>query len=161
MVAPRRILFVCYGNIVRSPLAEALFRREAAAIGARDRYDVASAGTSGLYDGQPPHPGTLRVAEAHGLSLTTRSRRFAREDFDRFDHILALDRHVAGDLELLARTAEQRQKVRLLRTFDPQASGEADVPDPIGSGPDAFERAFEIIERSVRGLLQSLEATEG
>ncbi len=160
MAAPRRILFVCYGNIVRSPLAEAIFRRKAASLALGDRYEVDSAGTSGLYDGQPPHPATVRLAEAHGLHLNHRSRSFSPHDFDHFDLILALDRAVARDLASLARTPDEREKIRLLRTFDPLASGRADVPDPIGSGPDAFERTFEIIERSVHGLLQSLEATD-
>ncbi len=159
MATVRRLLFVCYGNIVRSPLAEALFRREAASTGAEDRYSVDSAGTSGLYHGQSAHPAAQRVAEAHGLQLTHRSRSFVPEDFDRFDLILALDQAVASDLESLARSAAQRDKIRLLRTFDPLAADHLDVPDPIGSGPEAFERTFETLERSVRGLLQALEAS--
>lgn len=160
MAIPRSLLFVCYGNIVRSPLAEAIFRRQAASLGLGERWEVDSAGTSGLHDDQPPHPATVRLAEAHGLRLNHRSRSFSPHDFDRFDLILALDRDVAQDLESLACTPEQRQKIRLLRTFDPLASGQADVPDPIGSGPEGFKRTFEIIERSVRGLLQSLEGTD-
>lgn len=157
MASLRRVLFVCYGNIVRSPLAEALFRAKAACTGAQDRYLVDSAGTSGLYDGQPPHSSAQCVAEVHGLRLTGRSRPFVPQDFERFDYILALDRHVASDLESMARTAAERGKVHLLRTFDPQASGQPDVPDPIGSGPEAFAHTFEIIERSVRGLFEKLE----
>ncbi|MEW6567944.1 MAG: low molecular weight protein-tyrosine-phosphatase [Chloroflexota bacterium] len=158
VLAPTRLLFVCYGNIVRSPLAEALFRRLVASSGAEERYAVDSAGTSGAHDGQPPHPTTQRVAEAHGLHLKARSRRVQVEDFDRFDWMLALDGDVASDLEALARSSRHQDKIRLLRRFDPLASDQASIPDPIRAGSDAFEMTYEIIERSVRGLFTALEA---
>jgi protein-tyrosine phosphatase len=160
MSEPVRLLFVCYGNIIRSPLAENLFRHVAAEAGAADRYTVDSAGISGLYDNEPPDLRMQRTAAAHGLELTGTSRAFEPEDFARFDLILAMDADNAHDLNRLTRSTDERAKIHLLREFDAQAQPGASVPDPIGLGPQAFEHTYQIVERAVRGLLQRLERGE-
>jgi len=154
---PTRLLFVCYGNIIRSPLAECLFRRLAVEAGLEPNYEVDSAGTSGLYDGEPPDGRMQRTAAEHGLELSGFSRPFAASDFEAFDLILAMDTENLAALAALARTPADRAKLRLLRDFDPEARPGASVPDPIGAGPAGFEHTYQIIERSVRGLLQALE----
>jgi len=160
MQPTKRLLFVCHGNIIRSPLAEHLFRHLGALAGLDGRYETDSAGTSSEELGNPPDIRMLRIAEAHGLDYAGRARRVTPADLDRFDLILAMDRRNQRDLLALARTPEQRAKIRLLREFDPQTRGEMDVPDPWYDGQDEFESVYTIIERSVRGLLEALQQGE-
>jgi protein-tyrosine phosphatase len=101
----------------------------------------------------------LRTAAAHGLDYSGRARRVTPADLDRFDLILAMDRHNRRDLLALAKP-EQRAKVRLLREFEPENRGELDVPDPWYDGQAEFEHVYTIIERSLRGLLEALERGE-
>ncbi len=153
-----RICFVCLGNIVRSPLAEALFRRKAEERGLADRYEVDSAGTGAWHVGEPPDPRMRRVAAEHGLRYDHRARQFRRSDFEHFDWIIAMDYDNRAHLLSLARGAEEQRKIRLLREFDPQDGTGKDVPDPYYGGLDGFERVYRIVERSVAGLLDALEA---
>ena len=160
MEATKRLLFVCHGNIIRSPLAEHLFLHLGAQAGLDGRYQADSAGTSSEELGNPPDVRMLRTAAAHGLDYSGRARRVTQADLDRFDLILAMDRHNRRDLLALARTPEQRAKIRLLREFDPQTHGEIDVPDPWYGGQAEFESVYTVIERSVRGLLDALQREE-
>lgn len=161
MAGPIRVLFVCYGNIIRSPLAETLFRRLAEQAGLQAAFEIDSAGTAGLYDGEPPDARMVRTAAAHGVELTGASRAVIDEDFERFDHLLAADAHVLATLRAWAGTPERRARVRLLRDFDPQAPPGASVPDPIAAGPEGFEETYTIVERAVRGLFDSLHGAPG
>jgi protein-tyrosine phosphatase len=160
MEPTKRLLFVCHGNIIRSPLAEHLFLQLGAQAGLDGRYQADSAGTSSEESGNPPDVRMLRTAAAHGLEYSGRARRVTPADLDRFDLILAMDRHNRRDLLALARTPEQRAKIRLLREFDPQTRGEMDVPDPWYDGQAGFESVYAIIERSLRGLLDALQRGE-
>jgi protein-tyrosine phosphatase len=157
---PTRLLFVCYGNIIRSPLAESLFRQLAADAGLTDKYLADSAGTSGLFDGVSPDPRICRVATAHGLRLDHRSRGLTPEDYRDFDVILAMDARNLADLRAMAPSPSSRDRVRLLREYDPFGGADASVPDPIRSAPEAFEETYAVIERSVRGLLEALERSQ-
>src|SRR3989337_1757090 len=98
MPGPTRILFVCYANLIRSPLAENLFRRFSEEAGLGGKYAVDSAGTSVYSPASPPHPAMREPAESHGLALSGRARAFAPPGFDRFDCILAADPALAADL---------------------------------------------------------------
>lgn len=158
---PTRLLFVCYGNIIRSPLAESMFRQMAADACLADKYRVDSAGTSGLFDGEPPDPRISRLAAARGLKLEHCSRGVAPEDYEEFDVILAMDTRNLADLLAMAPSPPGRAQVRLLREFDPLGGPNASVPDPVHSGPEAFEMTYAVIERSVRGLLEALERPQG
>ena len=158
MPGPTRILFVCYANLIRSPLAENLFRRFSEEAGLGGKYACDSAGTSVYSPGSPPHPAMRETAELHGLALSGQARAFAPADFERFDYILAADRDVAADLRGWAPNEIRRAKIRLLSEFDPQAGSRAGIPDPYGGGPGAFEATYRAVERSVRGLLEWLEA---
>jgi protein-tyrosine phosphatase len=157
MPPTKRLLFVCLGNIIRSPLAEHLFRQLQAEAGLDGRYEAESAGTAGWHQGEPPDARMRRTAAAHGLDYTGSARQIRREDLDRFDLILAMDHENQRDLRALAGSPEQRAKIRLLREFDPQNRGDLDVPDPWYDGQDGFERTYRIVERSVRGLLEALQ----
>ncbi|MEK7787290.1 MAG: low molecular weight protein-tyrosine-phosphatase [Chloroflexota bacterium] len=152
-----RILFVCMGNICRSPVAEVVFNHLAAQAGRAGEFEVDSAGTGGWHEGELPDPRSRAVARKHGLTLNRRARQIERADFNRFDLIVAMDRDNLSDLRSFSSlTPEQRAKIKLLREFDPKADGYLDVPDPYYGGPDGFERMYEMIERSARELLKSL-----
>lgn len=152
-----RICFVCLGNIVRSPLAENLFLYFAEKAGVAEKHIVDSAGTGAWHIGEPPDLRMRRVAARHGLDYEGRARQFKPTDFDRFDLIVAMDMENRADLVRLARSPEHREKIHLMREFDTFGGPRVSVPDPYYEGIDGFEEVFQIIERSCRGLLTTLE----
>lgn len=160
MTKPARILFVCLGNIIRSPLAGRLFERAAQEAKVGDKYVVDSAGTADYHVGQGPDERMVRTAARRGFHYTNRGRQLEPNDLDAFDVIIPMDLENKADVELLARNPEQRAKIRMLREFDPQADGAVAVPDPWYSGPQGFEDVYDIIERSVAGLLEAFESGE-
>ena len=155
-----RILFVCMGNIIRSPLAEHMFNHLAAQAGVQDKYHVDSAGTSAYHIGEQPDSRMRRVAAQNGLDYSGSARQVKVEDFQRFDWIIPQDRENLRDLQWLARTPEEKSKLVTMRTFDPQGSPEDGVPDPYYGGIDGFQTTFEIVKRSCQGLLEALENGE-
>jgi protein-tyrosine phosphatase len=152
-----RICFVCLGNIVRSPLAESMFRHLAEQAGLGHKYEVDSAGTSGWHVGEEPDRRMRRVAAEHGFRYTGRSRQVIKRDFIEFDWIIAMDASNHADLAQLADSETARQKIRLMREFDPQGGPNAPVPDPYYGGIDGFEEVFQIVQRACQGLLDALE----
>lgn len=149
-----RLLFVCSGNICRSPLAEAVFKSLADEAGEGSRFVVDSAGTHGFHEGDQADPRTRRVGRKHGLSVDSIARPVVDADFDRFDLIIAMDR--GHRRELLARAGGRRSAdIKMMREYDAQAN-DPDVPDPYYGGEDGFETMYSILEPACRGLLQSL-----
>ncbi len=149
------VLFVCLGNICRSPLAEALFRDAVTEAGLQDRFRVDSAGTSGYHDGEPPDRRTTAVAAARGVTVRGVSRRVTERDLASFDYIIAMDADNRREVEALRGRSRQPQ-VRLLREFDPRADGDLDVPDPYFGGPRGFEDVHDMVDRSARALLRHI-----
>jgi protein-tyrosine phosphatase len=149
----KRLLFVCTGNICRSPLAEAIFRHQLQQAGRGADFDVDSAGTHGYHEGEPADPRARRVGEGRGVAVTSIAREVRDSDFQRFDLVLAMDR---GHLrELRARCpAPLRERIRLMRDFGEPPGG--DVPDPYYSGQQAFEEVFDLLDGCCRGLLAEL-----
>lgn len=147
------ILFVCMGNICRSPTAEGVFRRAAAAASLDFALSIDSAGTHAYHIGKPPDPRARRAAETRGLDLTRkRARQVTVEDFARFDLVLAMDElNRATLLELCP--PEHRDRVRLFLEFAPQL-GRVDVPDPYYGGNNGFEYVLDLVEEASRGLLE-------
>lgn len=158
MSKPTRVIFVCLGNIIRSPLAARLFERAAQESGAADKYEVDSAGTADYHVGQEPDARMVRTAARRGFNYTNRGRQFKASDLDTFDLIVPMDLENQADIERLSITRAQRAKIHLLREFDPQANGAIAVPDPWYGGPSGFDEAYDIIERSVNNLLKTLES---
>ncbi len=151
------VLFVCTGNICRSPTAEAVLRARAEAAGLADRLTVDSAGTHGYHVGEPPDERAQEAALVRGYDLSTlRARRVSPDDFERFDHLVAMD---AGHMAQLARLApaDQRHKLSLLMDFAPSRAG-LNVPDPYYGGQHHFEQVLDLIEAGVDGLLARLKA---
>jgi protein-tyrosine phosphatase len=152
-----KVCFVCLGNIVRSPLAENLFRHLVTGSGLSHKYQADSAGTSAWHVGEKPDSRMRRVAASHGFEYSGRARQFQTEDFDRFDLIIAMDTSNRVKLLDLAKTPGHRTKIYQMREFDPQGGPEMAVPDPYYGGIDGFEEVYQIVERSCQGLLDSLE----
>ena len=152
-----RILFVCMGNICRSPLAEGIFNHLAAQAGHAHEFEVDSCGTGGWHVGELPDPRSRAVAQKHGLTLHHRARQFQRSDFNNFDLIIAMDRESKSDLlSFSGLKPEQAAKVKLLLEWEPQADGDLDVPDPYYGGLEGFEHVYQMIERSAQKLLESI-----
>ena len=156
MTEKKRICFVCLGNIVRSPLAENMFRRLAEQSGQGQRFEVDSAGTGSWHLGEQPDERMRRVAERHGWKYSGQARQVRPADLDAFDLIVAMDQENRSNLLSMAKTPAQQAKIRLLREFDPQGGPDSDVPDPYYGGSDGFELVYQIVERSTQGLLQAL-----
>jgi protein-tyrosine phosphatase len=166
--APSRVgvLFVCHANICRSPLAHAVCVHRAERRGFLDRLEIDSAGTWAA-DGILPHTNSIAVGRAHGIDLAVAgtSRIIKPDDLQRFDHVIAMDRDNEMDILRLQRLSAfgsalgPQARVRLLRRVaKPNVQGgDADVPDPIGRGPEAFQRTYEIINAGVEALLDEIE----
>ncbi|MEU2727213.1 low molecular weight protein-tyrosine-phosphatase [Streptomyces griseoviridis] len=156
------VCFVCTGNICRSPMAESVFRARTVEAGLADLVEVDSAGTDGWHEGDGADPRTVSVLEDHGYGTEHTARRFDRSWFDRLDLVIALDTGHLASLRRLAPTARDAEKVRLLRSYDPAAGSDLDVPDPYYGGLDGFEECLEMVEAASDGLLAAVrEQVEG
>jgi protein-tyrosine phosphatase len=155
------VLFVCLGNICRSPLAEGVFRTLVEKEGLADRFVIDSAGTSGWHDAEPPDPRATAVARRHGVELAGTSRKVKGADLRRFHHIIAMDAENVRELRKLAARAAPDADIRLLREYDSRADGDRDVPDPYFGGEAGFENVHDIVERSCRALLADLREQYG
>jgi protein-tyrosine phosphatase len=146
-----RILFVCLGNICRSPTAEGVMRRLVREEGLEDRIEIDSAGTGGWHVGAPPDARATETARRRGTTLEGAARRFdPSEDFDRFDLIVAMDAENRRDLEAMAPDGEARAKIRMF------LAGDRDVPDPYYGGDDGFDEVLDLVEEAARDLLDEL-----
>jgi protein-tyrosine phosphatase len=151
----QRVLFVCLGNICRSPTAEAVFRDLVTREGAGLDIEVASAGTHGYHAGEPPDARAIDAALRRGIDMSQqRARMVEAADFARFDFVLAMDEQNFRRLQRIA-PAEHRHRLRLFLEFAPQL-GRRDVPDPYYGGPTGFEDVLDLVEEASRGLLAAL-----
>jgi protein-tyrosine phosphatase len=155
-----RLLFVCLGNICRSPTAEGVMRSLTERAGLEREIELDSAGTGSWHVGSPPDARAAAAARRRGIQLGGAARQVGAQDFESFDLLLAMDRENARDLRAAAGDEEQRAKVRLLREFDPEsaASGSLDVPDPYYGAPGGFEEVFDIVQTACEGLLAEIRA---
>lgn len=151
-----RVLFVCTGNICRSPTAEGVFRARVAAAGLADRVSTDSAGTHGYHVGEPPDERSARAALARGVDISDlRARRVRADDFHRFDLILAMDRgHLRALTGMMPPTP--RASVRLFLDFARGCGGAKDVPDPYYGDGKGFDLVLDMIEDGVAGLLEEV-----
>ena len=149
------VLFVCMGNICRSPTAEGVFRHFVQEAGLAERIRIDSAGTHAYHTDEPADRRASAAAERRGYSLANiRARRVQSDDFENFDYIVAMDR--LNHVTLVDQAnAEHHDKIRLFLEF---ASGpEDDVPDPYYGGAAGFERVLDLVEEASRGLLETLK----
>jgi low molecular weight protein-tyrosine phosphatase len=155
-MAKHRILFVCLGNICRSPMAEGVFRRAAEEKGVLHLFDIDSAGLGHWHIGQAPDTRAQNAARKRGIDISGQSARQVKHgDFARFDLILAMDGENYRELVQLA-PRELRQKIRHFLDFAPQTTTK-DVPDPFFGGPGGFDHALDLIEQAAYGLLADLQ----
>ncbi len=150
------VLFVCLGNICRSPVAEGVFRQLVAEQGLAGEIQCDSAGTAAYHVGELPDRRTRENALGHGLKLTHRARRMIGEDLANFQYVVAMDEaNFDAILKLSHRSVGliSEDNIFLLREFDPVVSDEASVPDPYYEGPEVFEQVYQIVLRCCRQLL--------
>ena len=152
-----RICFVCLGNICRSPTAEGIMRHLVATRGQDDQFVIDSAGTAAWHTGNPPDARSTEAAARRGIRLDGAARAFASSDFERFDVVVAMDTKNHAVLRRLARSTAARDKLHLMRDFDPESPPGASVPDPYYGGEQGFETVLDICQRSCEGLLAQLE----
>lgn len=154
------ILFVCLGNICRSPAAEGVFRHLIHKAGKEEDCYIDSCGIGDWHVGALPDFRMQKAAQNRGVVLTGRARQFLWEDFKIFDHILAVDHEVLNDLHRQTKTIEEKAKIHLLTDFSISYKGQ-DVPDPFYKGEAAFELVLDILEESCEGLFNFLFQNAG
>lgn len=154
-----KVLFVCHGNICRSPAAEGTFRHIVKEKGLSERFQIDSCGTHSYHVGELPHATTRAVAKKRGIELNHRARQFHASDFDKFDYILTMDEFNHMEIMRHVTKPEHEKKIHKYRTFDPDAEEKnkiPDVPDPYYGGNSGFDHVQDIMERTSRNLLEWL-----
>ncbi len=152
---PQQVLFVCLGNICRSPTAHGVFARQVADAGLAEEIVVDSAGTGAWHVGEPPDGRATEAARARGYDLGwLRARQVSPADFERFDYILVMDKNNLGHLQAM-QPAEYGGHLGLFLDFHPHPPVR-EVPDPYYGGDDGFDRVLDLVEEASRGLLQAL-----
>lgn len=151
-----RLLFVCLGNICRSPTAEGVMRSLLVSEGLAEVVEIDSAGTGDWHVGHAPDHRSAGAASARGIELSGQARQVAAADFESYDLILAMDRSNHADLLALA-PGDAQDRIRLLREYDPEAvaADELEVPDPYYGGPDGFEDVLDLVTRACEGLIET------
>ncbi len=155
----KNVLFVCLGNICRSPSAEAVFKHLVGKKGEDGNYFIDSAGTSAWHAGEKADARMKRHAKKRGVELTSLSRKFVPEDFERFDYIIAMDRENMDDLKRMARDKNDLDKLYMMTDFSQKFSYH-EIPDPYYGGNEGFELVLDLLEDANRGLLDYIKSFE-
>ncbi|NJK27988.1 MAG: low molecular weight phosphotyrosine protein phosphatase [Coleofasciculaceae cyanobacterium SM2_3_26] len=153
---PYKVLFVCLGNICRSPSAENIMNHLIQQEGLEGSITCDSAGTGGYHIGSPPDPRMTAAAKKRGITMTGAARKFAGTDFERFDLILAMDRENYEDILSLDLRGEYRHKVKMMCEFCTEHS-DREVPDPYYGGEAGFDRVIDLLLDACNGLLQHIK----
>ncbi len=153
-----KIIFVCLGNICRSPLAEAICRQKIKDLGWEEKVSCDSAGTANYHIGDDPDNRSVRVATDHGIPISHKGQQFTRGLAKEFDYWIAMDQ--SNLRKMIIVFGEKPENLLLMRNFDTQENG-TDVPDPYYGGQDGFENVFQILDRSIDEFLSSLKEKHG
>lgn len=145
-----KILFVCLGNICRSPMGEGMMK---SITDQNPLIEIDSAGTGAYHIGNLPDPRMIATAAKHGIVLSSRARQFKSSDFQDFDYLIAMDASNRKNMLALSTDPEDKKKIFLMRDFDADFLGH-DVPDPYYGGDAGFENVYQIIQRSCQSLYQ-------
>ena len=159
-IRSQAVLFVCMGNICRSPSAEGFFRQCLAQAGLEGLIETDSAGTHSYHLGNPPDSRAIGMASEFGVDITDlRARRIEAEDFENFDLVIAMDDHNLRTIEQFRRNAGMepgRAEVRLMMEYSPQYADQPEVPDPYYGNSSDFRYMCELLEEATTGLLNSM-----
>ena len=147
------ILFVCLGNICRSPVAEAIFKHQIEKLGLSDHFFADSCGTANYHVGDNPDHRAIKNALKNGVEIHHKGRQITHADLEIFDLILAMDRHNLNSILKLSGAEKYFDKIKLMRFYDPISVG--DVPDPYYGSEKDFQEVFEILDRSIQNLIQN------
>ena len=150
-----RVLFVCLGNICRSPMAESVMLHKIRTMGLEEHFVIDSAGTGEWHVGHPPDPRTIAELAKHGIPWASRARQLRSEDFVDFDHVVAMDHSNVTNLKRWPRA--DASKVSLLRSWHPEADGD-EVPDPYYGGPEGFAEIHAMIDQATSAMIRDLLA---
>lgn len=150
----KRILFVCMGNICRSPAADIIFRHLVDKVGLSDQIDVDSAGTIGYHTGKGPDPRMAKTLKSRGYTISGKARQVEEADLDSFDLILTMDEENLVNVRDLARTPEQLERIKPFVSFC--SASVPRIPDPYYGGDDGFETVADLLEDGCANLLNSL-----
>ena len=151
-----KILFVCLGNICRSPLAEGIFKH----LLKNEQIEADSCGTGNWHAGNLPDRRMSETAKKHNIKLESRARQVKSSDFYKFDLIIAMDRENKNHLMNLATSDKHKQKIKLMRDFEniySNSNSNLDVPDPYYGGPDGFKHVFTLVYKCIKNLISYLE----
>lgn len=152
---PYKLVFVCLGNICRSPTAEGIFIHKVKEEGYENYFYIDSAGTAAYHVGESANSKSQATANKYGIHLPSKARKFEYADLEEFDLILAMDSENYRNILNLDTKGKYEDKVKMMREFDPQPDMK-DVPDPYYGGMDGFENVFKVLERSSEQLLSEL-----
>ena len=153
----KRILFICLGNICRSPAAEGVMRELVHHAGRDDEFEIDSAGIGGWHVGQLPDNRMRNHGAQRGYKFDSRARQFSKNDFSHFDYILVMDHENFRAVSAMAPTPADQVKVRMLTDYLQHHPNASVVPDPYYGGPEDFDYALDLIEDACQGLLNRLD----
>jgi len=159
MTARIRVVFVCLGNICRSPLAEGAFRHHVERAGLSHAFEIDSAGTAGYHAGEPPDPRSVQEAHRQGVDISRqRSRKLVASDLDQFDYVLAMDRSNQRNIQTLAKGAV-RAEIGLMLAEG--RSSRTEVPDPYYGGDQGFSAVWKMVDVATAALLERIRTERG
>lgn len=156
-----KVLFVCLGNICRSPLGEAILKHKVKERGLEKSFKIASSGTSNYHIGANADSRSIAVAKSMGISIDHCVTQIAEADLDEYDYIIAMDHGNLHNVLKLSRDNNHRARVFLIRDYDPEGRGEGlEVPDPYYGEPKHFKEVYDMLDRSIEKFLDFLQETE-
>lgn len=155
-----KVLFVCTGNICRSPLAHGVFQHLVDQEGIGLQFRLESAGTDSYHVGDQMDPRMRKTALDHGISFNHQARRVSDQDLQDYDVIFAMDLGHYRKLRSMAKLPDQIHKIKMFREFDPLGSSQDEVPDPYYGGPEGFEQVYQIIHRTSKAILEAFQNYE-
>lgn len=155
-VNPYKLIFVCLGNICRSPTGEGVFKHLVNEKGLQSYFQIDSAGTSAFHIGEPANSKSQWTANQHAVKLNSHARQLQQSDLEEYDLILAMDHENLLNIKRLDKKGSFDHKIKLMRDFDPNPE-DGSVPDPYYGGMQGFENVFQIVKRSCEILLNDLE----